>query len=242
MTEQGYVSRINQIDAAQLDEEIYKVLKLQTHAITKFCPEEKVEAWQPEIDAFLKFVIWCFSLGSGKSTFGQRLLDLNYAKLNRQKAVLFLIFTVVPVYLRDKLVDRRRATTSASEERLRKWVEMIANIFHLLSFFNLLVFLHRGKQPSIVERLLGVSSENSHKHKPRQIGYSYMTRELLWHGLMELFSMGLPMINFHSVKQTILRFWTKNRRNARDSVENLHPHMDTHTLCTYCHENPILPR
>lgn len=240
--EQSYVPRINQLDAAQLDEEIYKILKIQTREITKSCSQEKVEAWQPEIDAILKLIIWSFSLGSGNSTFGQRLLDLNYAKLNRRKAVFFLIFTVVPVYLRDRLLDRRRATSSTSQERLRKWVETLGNIFHLLSFVNLLVFLHQGKQPRLVERILGVSSENSSKHKPRQIGYSYMTRELLWHGLMELFSIGLPMINFHSLKQSILRFWMKKRQNAHAGAEDLHPHMDIHTRCSYCDENPILPR
>ena len=240
MPDRSYVSRINQIDAAQLDSEIYKILKSQTREITKLCPQEKVEQWQPEIDAFLKFVIWCFSLGSSKSTFGQRLLDLNYARLNRRKAVFFLILTVVPTYVQDKFADRRRIPGFDNQARLRSSIELIANCVHLMSFLNLLVFLHRGRQPSIVERLLGVSSQTATKSRPRQIGYSYMTRELLWHGLMELFTVGLPMINFHYVKQSILRFWTKNTRDPTMRLSR--PLMTLSTRCPYCDEIPILPR
>lgn len=239
MTETAYVSRINQIDAAQLDNEIYKILKSQTREITKLCPPEKVEKWQPEIDVVLKLVIWYFSLGTSKSTFGQRLLDLNYAKLTKRKAFLFLVLDTVPGYIQNRFADRRRIVDSDRSARLRTCIEATANIVHLLSFINLLIFLHRGRQPSVVERILGIFSETATKHKPRRIGYSYMTRELLWHGLMELFSVGLPMINFHYVKQTLVRMWMKRTRSSKGRVAR--PTMNFNTRCPYCNETPILP-
>lgn len=227
-----YVSRINQIDAAQLDDEIYKVLRNQVKRITEHQPVEGIDRWQPEIDALLKFFVWYFSLRRGKSTFGQQLLNLHYQNLNRAKSVLYLILTVVPAYARDKLND------SGGTSRLRCWLDRLVNVVKLLQFINLLVFLHRGTQPRVVEYLLGIKSRSTTTHKPRNIGYSYMTRELLWHGLMELFTIGLPMINLYYWKHAVKRLVS---RRSRTSVVHSSPKMDANSRCAYCNETPIMP-
>ena len=227
-----YVSRINQIDAAQLDEEIYKVLRSQVKEITKYQPGERIDRWQPEIDALLKFFIWKFSLRHGKSTFGQQLLNLHYGNITRAKSVLFLIFTVVPAYVRDKLLD------GAASPESKRILYRVANVAKLFEFLNLLVFLHRGSQPRVAEYLLGIASCSSTTHRPRNIGYSYMTRELLWHGLMELFTTGLPMVNFHYMKHAIKKLLS--RRN-RTGVQRSFPTMDLRSKCPYCNDTPVLP-
>ncbi|KZC15134.1 PREDICTED: peroxisome biogenesis factor 2 [Dufourea novaeangliae] len=232
MPSSPYVSRINQIDAAQLDDEIYKVLRNQVKRITEYQPVERIDRWQPEIDALLKFLVWNFSLRGGKSTFGQQLLNLHYGNINRTKSVLYLILIVVPAYTRDKLLD------GAGNRRLSSLFDRIANVAKLLEFINLLIFLHRGTQPRLVEYLLGIPSRSTTTHKPRNIGYSYMTRELLWHGLMELFTTGLPMINFHYLKHTIKNLIPRrNRGNVRRSF----PTMNSTTKCAYCNDTPIMP-
>ncbi|XP_076232978.1 peroxisomal biogenesis factor 2 [Calliopsis andreniformis] len=229
-----YVSRINQIDAAQLDEEIYKVLRNQAKEIAKYQAIENIDRWQPEIDAILKFFIWNFSLRNGKSTFGQQLLNLHYGNVSRAKSVLYLIFTVVPCYLRDKLHDR------AISPNLQSMFRRVANVVKLLEFVNLLVFLHRGTQPRIVEYVLGIASRSTTTHKPRTIGYSYMTRELLWHGLMELFTTGLPMINIHYLKHAAKKVWSRKNRTGT-GIQRSFPTMNEATKCPYCNETPILP-
>nr|XP_031848870.1 peroxisome biogenesis factor 2 [Nomia melanderi]XP_031848871.1 peroxisome biogenesis factor 2 [Nomia melanderi] len=227
-----YVSRINQIDATQLDEEIYKVLRNQVKRITEHQPVDGIDRWQPEIDALLKFFVWYFSLRRGKSTFGQQLLNLHYENLNRAKSVLYLILTVVPAYARDRLDD------TGGNGRLRGCLDRIASAAKLLEFINLLVFLNRGTQPRVVEFLLGIRSRSTTTHKPRNIGYSYMTRELLWHGLMELFTIGLPMINLHYWKHAVKRLVS---RGSRTSVLHSSPRMDAASRCAYCNETPIMP-
>lgn len=226
-----YVSRINQIDAVQLDEEIYKVLRNQAGEIGKYLPAGKIDRWQPEIDAFLKYLIWHYSLRRGESTFGQQLLNLSYANITRAKSVLYLIATIGPAYVRDKLL-------SGASRRLVVLLERVANLVRLLEFLNLLIFLHRGTQPRVVEYALGIASSSTTTHRPRNIGYSYMTRELLWHGLMELFTTGLPMINFHYLKHAAKRLLA---RTTAPKLQPAFPTMNSSTKCAYCDDTPILP-
>lgn len=240
MTPSPYVSRINQIDAAQLDAEIYKVLKNETKEITRYSAPGKIDKWQPEIDALLKLLIWRFSLQRGTSTFGQRLLNLHYADLDRKKAVLYLIASVLPQYLTDKLANAGDLSArSVLARKLKTLVDGASNAIALLELVNLLLFLHRGVQPRVIELLLGLSSRSITTHRPRNIGYSYMTRELLWHGLMELFTVGVPMINFHYLKHATMRLW--RRRWTRDTIRRLVPEMNASTRCAYCEDSPILP-
>lgn len=236
MTPSLYVSRINQIDAAQLDTEIYKVLKNQTKEIFNYSAPGKIDKWQAEIDVLLKCLIWKFSLQSGSSTFGQRLLNLHYTNINQKKAVLYLILNVLPQYLRDKLAKEIPSEHGIVVQKLKLFIDWASNAISLLQFVNLLLFLHRGIQSRVIERLLGLSTQSITTHRPRTIGYSYMTRELLWHGLMELFTIGIPMINFHYLKHTIMRLWKRNEPAVR-----LLPVMNAATKCAYCQETPILP-
>ncbi|EZA48915.1 hypothetical protein DMN91_006422 [Ooceraea biroi] len=238
MTPSLYVSRINQIDAAQLDIEIYKVLKDQAKEIAKYGAPGKIDKWQAEIDVLLKFLIWKFSLQGGSSTFGQKLLNLHYANINQKKAVLYLILNVLPQYLKHKVNDCPSAR-GATAQRLQSLVDWTSNAISVLEFVNLLLFLHRGVQPRVIELLLNLTSQSITTHRPRSIGYSYMTRELLWHGLMELFTIGIPMINFYYLKHTIIRLW--RRRNTRERVQRTFPVMNASTKCAYCDETPILP-
>ncbi|XP_029155704.1 peroxisome biogenesis factor 2 [Nylanderia fulva] len=238
MTPSPYVSRINQIDAAQLDTEIYKVLKTQTREIARYSAPGKIDKWQAEVDVLLKLLIWKFSLQRGSSTFGQRLLNLHYANINQRKAVLYLILSVLPQYLKDKLANRNLSDRGMLVQGLKSLVDWTSNAVSTLELINLLYFLHRGVQPRAIEFLLNLSSQSITTHRPRTIGYSYMTRELLWHGLMELFTIGIPMINFHYLKHAITRLW---RRAEPATMTRSFPVMDAETKCAYCDENPILP-
>lgn len=237
MTPSPYVSRINQIDAAELDTEIYKVLKNQTKEITRYSAPGKVDKWQAEIDVLLKLLIWKFSLQRESSTFGQRLLNLHYTNITQKKAVLYLILSVLPQYLKDKLANGNLSDRGVLAQILKSLVDWTSNAVSLLELINLLYFLHRGVQPRVIEFLLNLSSQPITTHRPRTIGYSYMTRELLWHGLMELFTIGIPMINFHYLKHAVMRLWRRKEPPMRQPF----PVMDTATKCVYCEENPILP-
>jgi len=58
-------------------------------------------------------------------------------------------------------------------------MQLIVDVLKAVSFLNFLLFLQQGKYPTLVQRFLSLSQESTRK---RNIEYTYMTRELLWHG------------------------------------------------------------
>ena len=55
----------------------------------------------------------------------------------------------------------------------------------IASLVNLLIFLTEGKHPTLVDRVLGLQPVSiAPAGQARTVGYSYMTRELLWHGFI----------------------------------------------------------
>lgn len=239
MATSPYVSRINQVDASQLDNEIYNIFKHQSTEISKLCGPGVVGKWQPEIDALLKVALWNYSLRTGNSSFGQQLLNLHYDKYNNKKAILFVLLNVVPKYIQERVSNNGRWATNVEQTvKLKSVVEWIDVVTKLLTFVNILVFLNQGNQPNIVERVLGIHNRPTKAHKPRNIGYSYMTRELLWHSFIELFTIGLPMMNIHYLKQRIKRIWSA-KKSANRYVT---PTMEYDTRCPECDQSPNLPR
>ncbi|XP_034939149.1 peroxisome biogenesis factor 2 [Chelonus insularis] len=231
----GYVSRINQLDALQLDNEIDRIILSRTTEIFQYFMPKVIQSFHPELNAVLRTAIGVFSLSKNKSTFGQKLLDLNFLHLSRTKATLFLIFSIFPKYLKDRYLDENRIT---EQKNIQKYVEKIINSLRILNLVNLLFFLNQAKYPTLVDRTLGITHQNTVNHKARTIGYSYMTRELLWHGLLDLFSAGLPAINFHFLKQCYLTL-RKTKHNNNSSL--VKPLMKLDTTCPYCEEVPTLP-
>lgn len=245
MSESTFVSRINQIDAVQLDDEIYKVLRTQIDEITKFFAPGKVVKWKPEIDVLVKYFIWNFSLKTNSSTFGQRLLNLSYRNLDRRKAVILFALMAVPEYLRERLINenfilsRLPGLTNYERSKYKGYIEQVDNFFHLLNLIWTFFFLHLGNQPRFVEKLLGIYNQSSTMNKPRSIGYSYMTRELLWHGLIELFTISLPMIDFRRIQKYWNGLWIPIKKDKKIVISyKLHEG----SLCGYCNQPPIIPR
>ncbi|XP_046436453.1 peroxisome biogenesis factor 2 [Neodiprion fabricii] len=238
MATSAYVSRINQIDASQLDKEIYHILQQQTTEISKLCTPGTIGKWQPEINALLKVVVWNYSLRTGNSTFGQQLLNLHYDKYSKKKAILYIILSVVPGYLQEKMIDNRLIGSMERGNQIRRFLDWISTTVRLLTFVNILVFLNQGNQPNIIERVLGIYNRPTTTQRPRNIGYSYMTRELLWHSLIELFTIGLPMVNVHLIKQRIKRIWWTRKIIGRSVA----PKLEFDTKCPECDQSPNLPR
>lgn len=243
MAESTFVSRVNQVDAVQLDDEIYKVLRSQTDEITKYFAPGKIVKWRPEVDVLVKYLIWNYSLKTNSSSFGQRLLNLSYKNLDRRKAVLLFLFLSIPDYLRERLVNENfileRLPSSYQRSKYKGYIEQVDNFFHLLNFIWTFFFLHLGNQPRYAEKLLGIYNQSSTMNKPRSIGYSYMTRELLWHGLIELFTISLPMIDFRRIQKMWNSLWLPKKKE-KSIVVNCK--LEANAICSYCSQPPILPR
>lgn len=95
------------------------------------------------------------------------------------KYTLYFIFNVVMKYLKD--VAAFRFTSQSKVQSVIEWSENLLVVGSLVNFFR---FLHTGKQASVVDYLLGLDSCSMYGNKRRDIGYSHMTRELVWGGFM----------------------------------------------------------
>lgn len=137
--------------------------------------------YQPELDLVLRTAVWQCSTGQKLASFGQQLLFTCYDRqqLNQYKLVLHYISEVFLKYLKDN-VDLR-ATNHDKLQRVILWSENILVVLTLLNFFR---FLKTGKRPGLVDYVLGLDHISMHGNKRREIGYSTMTRELIWGGFM----------------------------------------------------------
>ncbi|KAG6415767.1 hypothetical protein SASPL_123183 [Salvia splendens] len=72
------ISRVNQIDAGRLDVEMSAMLKEQLVKVFSLLKPGMLFQYEPELDAFLEFLIWRFSIWVDKPTPGNALMNLRY--------------------------------------------------------------------------------------------------------------------------------------------------------------------
>lgn len=129
----------------------------------------------------IRSAVWSYSVGLQLATFGQQLLFITYNKdqMTGQKYTLHFLFNVALKYIKD--VATFRFTTNAKVQNAIEWSDNALVVCGLLNFFR---FLNTGKHASLVDYLLGLDSISMYGNKRRDIGYSHMTRELIWGGFM----------------------------------------------------------
>lgn len=240
MSKERYVPRVTQFDAVELDEEIVKILKNQVVNVVKFMGFGFLGKWEPEVDALLRFVIWEFSVNKVYGTFGQQLLNVRYGgEFNKAKAYLFAVLTVGSRYLKQRSHEIATVTRNPSlSEKIKLFFHWADTTFQLANLVNLLVFLTEGKHPTLVDRILGLQPVSvAPPGQDRTVGYGYMTRELLWHGLIELSIFAVPLVNYHALKRRVanLFLWRKKDSGSRGVVFRIG------SKCAECNETPVLP-
>ncbi|XP_046393297.1 peroxisome biogenesis factor 2 [Ischnura elegans] len=234
----SYVPRVEQLDAVDLDKEVTGVLKDQLLNIFKFSGNSFLASWEPELELFLKIMIWKFSVMKNYATFGHQLLGLKFGgKFNSRKAWLLAFIMFGSKYLQSRSIEIANLTSSrSSKDMVHKTTRYVEVSVHVLNLVNFLIFLRKGLYPTLAYRLLGLTIVPIEPGKSRTIGYSYMTRELLWHGFAELLAFTLPLVNYHYLKRKIgSLIFTKEPVEAMDAC------LDHNTLCSLCEEPPILP-
>ena len=213
---------------------------------------------QPELDLLIQSAIWFGSVGKRCSTFGQQLLVLAYdsERLTLSRLVLHFCLTILPSYI--KSLEERRLNRRV--EWLHKAIEYGENAALVLSILNFFRFLKTGRKPSLIDFLLGLDYISLRHNQRRDIGYKYLTRELLWGGFMvitvlssqmyvlnfvciilqEILGLVLPIINFRKLQRLGKSLFRSNvNRTERKKLEK--PNILSSTTCVYCGERPTLP-
>ncbi|GFP85652.1 peroxisome biogenesis protein 2 [Phtheirospermum japonicum] len=198
------ISRVNQFDAARLDVEMSAMLKEQLVKIFSLMKPGMLFQYEPELDAFLEFLIWRFSIWVDKPTPGNALMNLRYRDeraveargkvrtglegpgLTVSQKMWYCIATVGGQYIWSRLQSfsafRRWGDTEQRSLARRSWflLQRIEALYKAASFGNLLLFLLTGRYRSLIERALQARLVYGSPHMNRAVSFEYMNRQLVW--------------------------------------------------------------
>ncbi|KUF77361.1 Peroxisome biogenesis protein 2 [Phytophthora nicotianae] len=190
--------RVNKWDALILDSEILGLLKAPMKSMFSMFEPGIVDRVKPEIDAVLGAMLFVFTTGVGRPTPGMKLENVRYAPhlLTRHRVGAFFLLSVGVPYVWKRLIrylsssrwtarGDRSDGGETSRERMLALMKKLETLVITCQFVNLLIFLRKGTYRSLPERCLGMKMESiTPSTAPRSINFEYMTRQLLWEGLM----------------------------------------------------------
>lgn len=240
----GYVPRISQLDSLFLDNEAYSMIKNQLLSAVKYTGQGIVTKLEPEIDAFLQYVILKYTAQKGRSSVGQQLLDIKYEdNVSTQKLRSYILLLVFGKWMRHRagFLTFTATKSESVKNATSQFISVLEMVYKTVQVINLLLFLQKGYYPSVLERLFGLRHTSSNPGKARILSYAYFTRELLWHGFAELLAFILPLINlqyFHSIVRKLIPSSSEDNSEASDD-----PGLTfvLQTTCVVCNSHPILP-
>jgi len=215
----GHVPRINQLDSEYLDTEIVKIFNNHLQQAFKYFLRNPLDMLGPELEAFMKIIIWNFSTRASNSSIGQQLLGMKLHMENRFGILGAGFLNIISSYIqsRQSTITRMFPLHEAKLETSMKYLQMVLRVAELVNF---VVFLQQGKYPSLVNRIFGLTPRSVVQERS-SVGFSYLSRELLWHSLTELLIFILPLVDFS-------RMFTKFRTGVVAADK-----------CSVCNEAPV---
>ncbi|ESQ27010.1 hypothetical protein EUTSA_v10018845mg [Eutrema salsugineum] len=249
------ISRVNQLDAARLDLEMSAMLKEQLVKVFTLMKPGMLFQYEPELDAFLEFLIWRFSIWVDKPTPGNALMNLRYRDervaqqwrqvrtglegpgLTAPQKIWYCVASVGGQYLFSRLQSfsafRRWGDSEQRPLARRLWtlIQRIEGIYKAASFLNLLSFLYTGRYRNLIEKALRARLVYMSPHMNRSVSFEYMNRQLVWNEFSEMLLLLLPLLNSSAVKN-ILSPFTKDKSSSNKA--------DTVT-CPICQVDPAIP-
>ncbi|TMW63350.1 hypothetical protein Poli38472_002291 [Pythium oligandrum] len=204
--------RVNKWDAEILDGEILNLLKTPFRNMFSMFEPGVVDGIKPEIDAVLGAMLFLFSTGLRRPTPGMKLENVQFVpqSLSGKKiSALFVLSVGLPyawkrvfrhLSLSQWNVNANPDNSDPAEDRRSRLLAIMKRVETLViacQLANLLVFLHKGAYRSLPERILGMKMQSIlPTASPRLINFEYMTRRLLWDGLMEFGNFVLPLLTW----------------------------------------------
>lgn len=134
------------------------------------------------MDLIVRSTLWTYSVGLKSASFGQKLLFMSYDHNELRHGYtlqLHYICTVFLKYLRDNATFR--FTNVQTLQEVVNWCENLIAIINVLVWFR---FLKSGQRPTLTHSILSLNNISYDGGRRREIGYNYITRELIWGGFM----------------------------------------------------------
>ncbi|XP_057520437.1 peroxisome biogenesis protein 2 isoform X2 [Amaranthus tricolor] len=239
----------------RLDVEMSAMLKEQLVRVFSLIKPGVLFQYEPELDAFLEFLIWRFSIWVDKPTPGNALMNLRYRDervmeergkvrtglegpgLTAAQKLWYCIATVGGQYIWTRLQSfsafRRWGDSEQRTLGQRAWLflQHIEGFYKAASFSNLLVFLFVGKYRNLIERVLRARLVYGSPNMNRSVSFEYMNRQLVWNEFSEMLLLLLPLLNSSSFKN-LFRSFSKDKSSDSTADEN---------SCPICRGSPSIP-
>jgi len=238
--EDNFVGRVYQNDAETLDREAVAAIRNQIHEGAKYLMPNFYSSVEPEVIALVKLLMWHYTVRQTGSTFGQRLLGLSYTGFSSAQTTLYVLLTVAPDWLRQRLPDllRHSAAPRQRREKLLRAADAAELLVRLASLLNLVLFLRGGVFATLPERLLGLRKRRAAQDLVSETNYTFLTREFLWRGFSELLMCALPLMSLGQLRTSLLRLLPSWAAAAAPSPA---ASLAARAPCVYCGQPPILP-
>ncbi|MBW0485263.1 hypothetical protein O181_024978 [Austropuccinia psidii MF-1] len=226
-------SRVGQLDADLLDEELQSMLVEPFWAV--LTPVLGTE-WRLELIALLKILMVRWSLQRSCS-YGAQLQNLKWKTVGNARAlssnqiVAYSLLTVLPTYLGTRLRDYMLASGWADYPTPPSWCSLISNnrlqrnrywkrlawgcnekieqIYSTLNLLNFLAFLFNGKYRSLLERILGIRLIYANQSAFRNVDFEFLNQQLVWDTVIEFLLSVLPLINLRRLQLRLINAKTR---------------------------------
>ncbi|KAL0892046.1 hypothetical protein ABMA27_015268 [Loxostege sticticalis] len=235
----NYVPRVTQLDAVQLDKQVEELLRQSLFQATKYFEPGILQPVLPEIDLIIRTWIFKYSVYNQKSTFGQKMLSLEYKKdyFSHNKLYWYYGYTVGLRYLKD-----RALYSLTSNTEVQSFLHKLETFQLIGDILNFLRFIQSGKNPLLIDFILGLELTAEKLTREDLTDFSW-TRELLWHNFIELIGTAISLMNIFGLKRKIsnvLKYaWWRSHKNAAGSSKPAV--MTLSTKCACCNSKPVLP-
>lgn len=231
MTEKSFVPRISQIDAATLDSELLSTFSQQISNACKYFIRNPLDRIGPELDALLRCFIWKFSLIAKQRSIGQELLGIKYQSKSQAQLYTLAGMDILLHYLKQR--QRFFLQFLPLSDQTKNLTLHYANIVvGMTKIINSLYFLRQGLYPSLATFLLDLKPLCT-INESRTVGYSYMSRELLWSTFTELLIFIVPLLNSSKIKSQITQRFSSLIGKPATHISL--------SQCSLCSHPPILP-
>ncbi|XP_048443041.1 peroxisome biogenesis protein 2 [Pyrus x bretschneideri] len=249
------ISRVNQFDAGRLDIEMSAMLKEQLVKVFSLMKPGMLFQYEAELDAFLEFLIWRFSIWVDKPTPGIALMNLRYRDeraieargkvrtglegpgLTVAQKLWYCVATVGGQYIWARLQSfsafRRWGDSEQRSVARGAWIliQRIEGLYKAASFGNLLLFLYTGRYRNLIERALRARLVYGSPNMNRAVSFEYMNRQLVWNEFSEMLLLLLPLLNSSSMKKLLSPF-SKDKSSSSEEDD---------LTCPICQASPTVP-
>eukprot|EP00051_Salpingoeca_urceolata_P018931 m.270041 g.270041 ORF g.270041 m.270041 type:complete len:319 (-) comp19309_c0_seq6:454-1410(-) len=203
--------RVWQLDADMLDEELITLLRHHVGSLLQTFGGDLATRFRMDIDAALHAIVCSLPIVVAGATYSQQLLGLKFAVAGGQgfgaePSKLRLLLRCVGVLCvqygwtkMEQLVVAAHGQGQRAARRLKRALARVEKVARVVSYINKLVFLYDGRYFSVVDRLCQLSLVPASGSDFASESFGYLQQELLWHGLMDLVMVAMPLVAVNKV-------------------------------------------